>query len=594
MKIDKAFFQNSFKIYKRAINLLWKVAPGLFSTQVVLHILQSLIPVLTLVVTKNLFDSIIEKSGSFDEIFFWLIILAGLQIAQVFLGQVSGYLTEIYQEKLIDSINGLIIKKSIDIPYPYFEDPKYYDSLHLAQRQSIYKMPMLFQQLQTTFSNFLSLGLLLIYFFSLVSLYAWVILLIAIPLAVVKWYSGFALHRLETKTVPLEREADYYHYILTGESYAHEIRTLNFGESLLRRFRNLRSLIYEQKKSLQKKLLGYTLIAEAVEVSVLFYILIGVARQAFLGILAISLLIVYIQGIQRMQSNLKNFLNSLVQLVQQRIFLNDIFLFLDIAEKSSWKKDQYEFPVIDFGISVRNLKFSYPGMSKETLQDISMDFGVGKIVGVVGANGSGKSTLVKLLAGLYSPSSGSIKLGNQSLENIRPESLRENSLFLFQDFQKYFLSIEDIISLGKEDKEGHEKKLQESLNKSQSAEFVSKFKEGWKSKMGRIFLDGKGLSGGQWQKLSIARAFYRNPKIVVLDEPTSSLDAISETMVFDQLKKESADRITILITHRLYNLKDADYIYVLDEGIIRQEGKFGELVLEEGIFRDLYQRQSFI
>jgi ATP-binding cassette, subfamily B, bacterial len=584
---------NYFIVYRRAINLLWEVSPKLVGVQTVFFFVQSLIPVLNLAVTKKVFDVIFDQNSSFDAVFFWLVGLAGLQVLQVFLGQVAGFFSEIYQEKLTDSVNGLILKKSIDIPYPFFEDPKYYDSLHLAQQQSIYKLPMLFYQMQSTFSNFLSLSLLLGYFFSLVSGYAWVILLIAIPLAAVKWYSGFALHRLESKTVPLEREAGYYHYILTGEAYAHEIRTLNFGESLLRRFKNLRSLIYQQKKNLQKKLLAFSLIAEALEVAVLFFIVIGVAKKAFEGVLGVSLLIVYLQGIQRMQSNLKDFLNSLVQLIQLRIFLNDIFRFLDISDKISVDIKETEFPEFGCGIRVEDLSFSYPGMDKKSLKNVSMEFEIGKVVGIVGANGSGKSTLVKLLAGLYSPSSGRIIVGSQPINEINPQSYRENSLFLFQDFQQYFFSIEDMISLGRKKEMDHERKIQSALEKSLALNFVNSLPQGWKSKLGKIFDDGRGLSGGQWQKLSLARAFYRNPKFLVLDEPTSALDAISEMHVFEELKRESSDRATVWITHRLYNLKDADYIYVLDEGEIRQEGSFQQLIKEEGIFLNLYHSQGF-
>ncbi|MCS5489157.1 ABC transporter ATP-binding protein [Algoriphagus limi] len=592
-RIAKDSIKGYARVYHRAILLLWRVSPILVSIQVLLFLIQAIVPVLTLIATKKLFDVILESSKSFETVLLWLLFLAGLQLIQVLLSQGSAFFSEIYQEKLTDSVNGLILEKSIEIPYPFFEDPNYYDSLHLAQRQSIYKLPMLFQQIQGTFSNSLSLALLIGYFFSLISSYAWVILIIALPLAFVKWYSGFALHRLESKTVPLEREADYYHYILTGESYAQEIRSLNFGQSLLKRFRELRTIIFEQKKALQKKLLAFSLIAELLEVLVLFYILIGVARKAFEGVLGVSLLIVYIQGIQRMQSNLKNFLNSLVQLIQLRIFLKDIFRFLDIATQSEASGKELEFPTDDFSIQVQNLSFSYPGTEQESLQNISMKFEVGKVIGIVGANGSGKSTLVKLLAGLYRPGSGEIKLGDYQLEDIDSASFRENSLFLFQDFQRYFLSIEDLISLGKSKQTEHELRLQSAIQKAQAESFISNLPDGWKSKLGRIFDEGRGLSGGQWQKLALARAFYRDPKLVVLDEPTSALDAISEMRVFEELKKESAERMNIWITHRLYNLKDADYIYVLDSGRIKQEGIFQDLIREKGIFQDLYQKQGF-
>ncbi|NVJ87808.1 MAG: ABC transporter ATP-binding protein [Algoriphagus sp.] len=591
MRVSAQAFRSYSRVYQRALSLLWKVSPQLVLIQLVLFLFLSLIPVGVLAVTKQLFDTILTPEASFDQILFWLLILGGFQVLQVLLSQSNSYFSEIYQEKLTDSVNALILKKSIEIPYPYFEDPAYYDSLHLAQRQSIYKLPLLFQQIQGTFSNLLSLGLLIGYFFSLISSYAWVILVIALPLGIVKWISGFAIHRLEARTIPTEREASYYHYLLTDESYAHEIRTLNFGEALLQRFRDLRALIFKQKQSLQKRLLVYSLGAETLEVGVLIYILISMARKAVEGLMGISLLIVYIQGIQRMQNNLKSFLNSLVQLIQLRIFLSDIFRFMDISDQSIALSGDQEFPEDDFGIQVEDMNFRYSDNQEESLKNISMEFETGKVVGIVGANGSGKSTLVKVLAGLYTPNQGRICIGNKPLELLDAQSFRNNTLFFFQDFQDYFFSIEDVVSLGAEVEENYEERIHEALDKSLANEFVSRLPEGSKSKLGRVFENGRGLSGGQWQKLALARAFYRKAKILVLDEPTSALDAVSERKIFEQLRKGSSGKVTVLITHRLYNLKDADYIYVMDKGSVSQEGTFQDLIQQEGIFKEFYQQQ---
>jgi ATP-binding cassette subfamily B protein len=593
MELNRSFFKNSISIYSRAVKIFWEVSPKLFLIQFVLQILQSVFPVLVLIVIKQLFDTIVDKAESFETVFFWLAMMVIVQLIQVLVSQVSSYFSSIYQDKLSDSINVLIIKKSISIPYPYFEDPSYYDSLHLAQQQSIYKIPSLFQQFQATFSNALSLGLLVGYFFSLINIYAWIILLIAIPLALAKWYSGFALHRLEYKTVSKERESNYYHYILTGDSYAQEIRTMNFGESLLLKYKNIREFIFGEKRKLQKRLLGYMLLTEAAEIGVLFFILLDVARKAFYGSLGISLLVIYIQGIQRMQSNLKGFLNSFVQLIQQRIFLNDIFRFLDIVDHQTTDSQKIEFPEHDFSIKISDLSFSYPDSSSFALENVSMNLPKGKIIGIVGVNGSGKSTLIKILAGLYTVDSGKVLIGGNSIECLQDQSFRKNSLFLFQDFQHYFLTVEEVISLGEEEEPDHEQRILNALKKSQVDEIIAPYEDGLKTKMGKIFKDGKGLSGGQWQKLAIARAFYRNPKLLVLDEPTSALDAISETSIFDNLREGAENRVTVFITHRLYNLKQADYIYVLDKGKITQEGVFSNLILEKGLFREMYERQNF-
>jgi ABC-type multidrug transport system fused ATPase/permease subunit len=357
---------------------------------------------------------------------------------------------------------------------------------------------------------------------------------------------------------------------------------------------------------------------------------------------------------------LKAFLNALVQLVTQKLFLRDIFMFLDIEINRPEQKG-VTFPAENFDIDVKNLSYKYPGSHKYAIQDVNMTMRKGQLIGLVGANGSGKSTLVKLLAGLYDAAEGEIKVGLHPLAKLDTNSYRESTMFLYQDFEKYYLSVEDIVKMGvpvhnsqikedlgagsgergavsesgkageqasgleevhegqevqegQEDQEGQEvqkgqkgqdgrfsgyrlpftqtEMLKAALEKADAWSFVEALPEGVKTKMGRIFKDGAQLSGGQWQKLAIARAFYRSPQVIVLDEPTSALDAIAENSIFSEFKSMRAERITLVISHRLYNLKDCDYIYVMDEGRMVQEGTFAHLTQVPGLFQELYKQQS--
>jgi ATP-binding cassette subfamily B protein len=637
-------------IYLRALKLIWKADPKNAAAQIFAQALMAVLPVAILASLKALFDSIATETPVLDVALQALFILAGLAVFQSGVTQWLQYLTTTHQQKLTDYVSGHILDKSIHIPYTYFEDHQYHDSLHLAQRQSIFRLPQVFQQFQLLATNILSLVLLVAYFFSLITAYAWVILFIALPVAGIKWYSGFALQRLEKKLVPAEREAHYYHHIMTGEEYAKEIRTLNFGQAFLDRFRQLRDMIYHRKRGLQRRLLLATTAAELIEVVVFFGILYGVIQQAFLGIVTIGLLVVYIQGLQKIQGNLKSFLNAVVQLVTQKLFLRDIFMFLDI-EMDRPNQGKLEFPTQNFDIEVKNLSYTYPGSNKYAIQDVNMTLKQGQMIGLVGANGSGKSTLVKLLAGLYTPSEGDIRIGKYQIADLDSDSFRDAAMFLFQDFEKYYLSVEDIIKQGAasgkrgavshsshsgahkvqkvqkgqflEDfrTDGLEKKrtsdlsglsdlralnsdtarrlplpapasLRDALEKSDAWGFVQALPDGVKTKMGRIFKDGAQLSGGQWQKLAIARAFYRIPRVIVLDEPTSALDAIAENSIFSHFKSMRADRISLVISHRLYNLKDCDYIYVIDEGRMIQEGTFAHLTQVPGLFQELYKQQN--
>lgn len=617
------------KDYLRALNLIWKADPKNAAAQILAQALMAVLPVAILASMKTLFDSIAADAPVLDMAIQALFILAGLTVFQSAVTQWLQYLTTTHQQKLTDYVAGHILDKSIHIPYTYFEDHKYHDSLHLAQRQSIFRLPQVFQQFQFLATNILSLVLLVAYFFSLITEYAWIILLVSLPVAGIKWYSGFALQRLEKKLVPAEREATYFHMIMTGEEYAKEIRTLNFGQSFLNRFRQLRDMIYRRKRGLQRRLLLITTFAELVEVVVFFGILYGVIQQAFLGLVTIGLLVVYIQGLQKIQGNLKAFLNAVVQLATQKLFLRDIFMFLDI-EMDRPNQGKREFPSDNFDIEVKNLYYKYPGSTKNAIQDVNMTLKRGQLIGLVGANGSGKSTLVKLLAGLYTPTEGHIRVGSNNISDFDSDSYRDAAMFLFQDFEKYFLTVEDIVKQGAEPNEVRRKQktengelksgqagkqasgqseadglftstpnsllptpasLRDALEKADAWSFVQALPDGVKTKMGRIFRDGAQLSGGQWQKLAIARAFYRSPRVIVLDEPTSALDAIAENAIFTHFKSMRSDRITLVISHRLYNLKDCDYIYVIDEGRIVQEGSFSQLSKAEGMFRSLYEQQ---
>lgn len=642
-------------IYFRALKLIWGADPKNAAAQIVAQTLISGLPVTILAALKELFDAVAAETPVLEVALYALFLLAALTLFQSAVTQWLQYLTTTHQQKLTDFVGSHILDKSIHIPYTYFEDHQYHDSLHLAQRQSIFRLPQVFQQFQLVATNILSLVLLVAYFFSLITSYAWVILLVAIPVAGIKWYNGFALQRLEKKLVPAEREATYYHMIMTGEQYAKEIRTLNFGHSFLERFRQLRDMIYRRKRGLQRRLLVITTFAELIEVVVFFGILYGVIQQAFLGLVTIGLLVVYIQGLQKIQSNLKAFLNAMVQLVTQKLFLRDIFMFLDI-EVEQTQQGKEPFPTGNIDIQVKNLSYKYPGCQKFAIQNVSMTMKKGQLIGLVGANGSGKSTLVKLLAGLYDPTEGEIKVGKYALSELDSNSFRDSSMFLYQDFEKYFLTVEEIVKQGasghsmqgtvhsedsdegrgmrderragqqasgqadesKEDQEGQEDQgtggseideaeglftgyrlpflqtetLRSALEKADAWGFVEALPDGVKTKMGRIFKDGAQLSGGQWQKLAIARAFYRSPQVIVLDEPTSALDAIAENSIFSHFKSMREGRITLVISHRLYNLKDCDYIYVMDEGRMVQEGTFTYLTQIPGLFQELYKQQN--
>lgn len=694
--------------YINALRWIWRCSPVLAIVQFLLQVLLSAVPVGILALTKGVIDTLtspaVSKLGNsvsdlsvslpqgadgtvahgikhafqslFDmlnvseavpvDLLGYVLLLSLLFLMQALLQQVGNFLQTVHQQKITDRMVVDILKKTASVPYTYFEDPSYHDSLHLAQKQAFHRLPHLYSQIQNLLVNFLGLVLLMGYFLDIVEQYAFVIALVTIPLAVVKWMNAQNLHRLEKRMVPLEREATYVHTVLTDESKAKDIRTLGFGASFISRFKNLRKRIFLNRKALQLRFFWYSSFAELLEVMILFWILLQIGLDVYTGVLQVSILVITLQGLQKIQGNLKSFLSNLVQVVQQRLFIHDLFQFLALEhqgsatavghstsvvnvgarmdddaedarvsdlgrgefnsesgiretsvanalhtsrskddvgtslysgkmEDSAWPADRESCNPSHSGLLVQDLNFSYVNTSAFQLEGVSFQIRKGQMVGIVGANGSGKTTLVKLLARLYEPTSGRIIYDGESSETLRDIDFQERTAFLFQEVEHYNLSVREIVTLGVSGGSGgsystSEERLHQALEAADADAFVRSLSEGVDTRLGRMFRRGHQISGGQWQKLAIARVHYRNADLIVLDEPTSALDMESEYRIFENLRRIRQDKVILLITHRLYNLRDADLILVMSEGKIIEKGDFNTLMERESFFKRLFRR----
>jgi ATP-binding cassette subfamily B protein len=574
----------------RVFLMLWKADRATAVINIVLQFMQALLPVLSLYFIKELIEALVKGNQQLYGIIPLVIAFGLTQLFLIITIQYAAYIYTIHQDKLTDSLAAEVLNKAVEVDYTYYENPAYHDTLHLAQQQSLHRASLLLVNFNSLLLNSLSLLFLLFFFFSLHSLFALLFMVLSIPLAIIKWYSGYKLLRLEREFAPLEREAGYLHQTLTNVSYAKEVRVFSFGNAFIKKFNIIRLHIHHKKQQLHLKLTWYSLIAETVEIIAMTFIFGLLAKYTWEKAITIGVFVIYIQGFQRLQSTSKNFLQSVVQIFQQRIFLQDLFTFLDIKVNTAALGSQ-PFPPAQAGLIVQNLSFTYPQTSKQVLHNISVSCPPGKIIAIVGENGSGKSTLVKLLARLYELQSGSIKIDETNTNDILINDFRSQSVFLFQDFEKYFLTIEENISLGDE-KLANPAMVENAAALSGAHGFISKLSKGYQTRMGRLFEGSEQISGGQWQKLALARVFYKETKLVVLDEPTSALDPTAEFELLKNVKAGLNNKMVILITHRLYNLKIADHIYVMQHGRIVEEGNFETLVNSNGVFRQMYNAQK--
>ncbi len=583
-------FKKIVQDYIQILQIIYKASPGNAVSYFVLVLLQSLVPVLSLYITKEIIDIITNPKGhAFNEIVLWVIGFCVLQLIASVCTQLATYVNGLYQQKVGDYLSKRVLDKAISVDFSYYENPIYHDTLHLAQQQAVYKAAQLlngFSNLLMQFSSVVMIASMLAYYYWE---YALIIVLLSLPLFSVKWFFSRKSFSEETKLAKIERESNYLQQVLTGLSYAKEVRLFGFGPKFIHRYSMLREFLFKQRKSIQNKQNFYSVIIEAVEIILVGFIFLSLAQNTWNQMITPGLFVIYLQGFQKLQSGTKSFLTALVQLFQHRMFINHLFEFLDIPDKNA-NEATVSFPVKPSKLEISNLHFTYPDTKREILKDISLSCNKGQIIAIVGANGSGKSTLVKLLGKLYDYENGTITIDGISLKNINKEEFRTNSVFLFQDFEKYFLSVAESISLGAEGEVNLER-LNEAVKNSGAKVFIDKMKHGLDTKLGRTFWMGEQLSGGEWQKLALARLFYRDADLVVMDEPTSALDAFSESELYNSLRDWGKEKMIILVSHRLFQLKKADVIYVMKNGCIVEKGDFDTLIAQKSYFCEMFDDQ---
>lgn len=575
----------------RTLSLVWEADRKMWCWNVVLQVLQAVFPIGALYFIKVLIERVAYGNHAYGEVLMAIGGFLGMQFGATVAAQYAGYVSTVLQQKLTDFLAFKVVGKAIQVDYEYYENPTYHDTLHLAQQQSLYKASIILSGLNAALLNGFSLIFLVLFFVSIHSVYAFIFVAFLLPLAFIKWYYGIAGQKQERQLAPQEREAAYLHQILTGVHFAKEARVFGFGPFYSKRFEGIRSFIRKEKQRLNRKLTGYMIVAEVIEIVAMVVIFLYLSRAAWEKTLSVGALAIYIQGFQRLQGNAKSFLQSMVQILQQKVFLQDLFLFLDMPVKSIGQ-GKASFPGEGEGLSVEHVSFTYPSTEKEVLHDLSLRCRRGEVIAIVGENGSGKSTLVKLLARLYDLEYGRVTVDGRQLEELSEPEFRRNTVFLFQDFEKYLFTVEENVILGAPVEGKKEEDLREALRMAGAADFVGKLSKGIQTRMGRIFEGSEQLSGGQWQKLALARIFYKEAQMIVLDEPTSAIDAMAELQIFREIKNRLKDRMVILITHRLYNLKIADRIYVMEQGRIAEEGSFDELIASCGAFRKMYDAQK--
>jgi ATP-binding cassette subfamily B protein len=401
------------------------------------------------------------------------------------------------------------------------------------------------------------------------------------------------MYRWQKERTPTERKASYYSWLLTADAFAKELRLFGLGQFFVSAFNNLRTLIRGEKLNLAKKRGLADFAAQAFAALVLMSCFLLIGLRTIKGLITVGDMVMYFQAFQRGLNALKGVLQNIAGLYEDNLFVSYFFSFLDARNTVRDPPQPKMLPTArQRGIELQDLHFSYPGHDKKVLAGLSLTIAPNEVVALVGANGAGKSTLVKLLCRFYDPTHGVITLEGIDLRQLSSTDIRRQISIVFQDFVKYQQRVRENIGLGDIEHLHDLRAIEAAAHRAGADELIKALPDGYDTMLGRWFQNGVELSHGEWQKIVIARAFFRDARFVILDEPTSSLDADTEYQLFTKFRELIAGRSALLISHRFSTVRMADRICVLAGGRISEQGTHQDLMAADGSYADMYRKQA--
>lgn len=589
--IDKSLLDFSHII--RILKIVWECTPGLTIAKFSITFFNALLPLAPWFLMGFLLDEMNKPSPSKDLLIWILVGFFTVKLLTIILSQISAYVNLLQSDIIADHMSEIVISKTLTTDMEYFDSDVYHDIFQRAIASSSGRPLQVLMAFTSLFQNVITVVGALI---ALVAYVHWgiipILILIAIPVTVIRWYFTNQMVDLREEQTQKDRKAGYFKGILTSNIFAQEVRIFNFGPKLLRQFLSLRWDLRKEKRLLYLKQTRSIGMAQSIESLAIISALGLICYQALNKAISIGGIAMAYGVFQKAQSSIAGVLKSFVTIHENRRYLEHLFTFLDLETKILDPANPLPAPERIEKISFENVSFTYPKTNKLVIDDLSFEIKRGQILAIVGENGCGKTTLVKLLTRLYQKDQGSIKVDDIDIEDITLADLRKKFTVIFQMFAKYNATVTENVQFADMNSQLEVDRIKEAVGLAHAEKFVKKLPDQYRTQLGRSFHAGEELSGGQWQKIALSRAFYKDADVIVLDEPTSFIDPIAEEDIFASLRKVAEDKILILITHRIYNLKMADKIIVMDQGQIVEAGNHNELMAQNGLFKEMFDKQS--
>jgi ATP-binding cassette subfamily B protein len=585
-----------FGYSNRAIELVWTTSRSLTIVLAVLTLVAGVLPAAIAYIGKLIVDGVVEATQVPDpdtRRVLYLVFLEALVVIAVAAAQRGISASQSLLRALLGQrVNVMILEKAMTLELTHFEDSEFYDKLTQARREASSRPLSLVTRTFGLVQNAISLTS---YAVLLVAFSPWaVVILIGAGLpsffAEAK-FSGDAFRLFRWRS-PDTRMQMYLETVIAREDGVKEVKLFQLGPRLLQRYRDIfkKLFIEDRRLTLRRDTWGFVL--GLLSTAALYGAYAWIVITTIGGAITLGAMTMYLVLFRQGQAAVAAILTSISGMYEDNLYLSNLYEYLEQPVPAR-RGDAVHGPEPDRGLEFQNVSFQYPGASQKALSNISLQVRPGESLALVGENGSGKTTLIKLLTRLYDPTDGRILLDGLDLQDWEVEALRRRLGVIFQDFGRYQFSVGENIGAGDVRHIDDSERWEEAAKTGMAAPFIDDMPEGYQTQLGRWFKDGRELSGGQWQKIALSRAFMRtDADILVLDEPTAAMDASSEAAVFDHFRAASGNKMTILISHRFSTVRAAAQIIVIHQGKIVERGNHESLLARDGQYAHLFRLQA--
>lgn len=604
-------FRSYFKYTREGLALAWKASPRLGLAILVLTLASASIPPAMAYVGKLIIDGVVAQNvtrtielviAEFGLVAAMTIVQRSLFLARTLLGNRLGI-----------NVNTMILEKAVDLDLAQIENSEFYDKLNRARQEASSRS---LQVVTDTFQFFQNLLTLFAYVALLLSFSAWAVLalvLASLPAtyAEMRFSSiGFKLYNWRSAD---RRRLNYIEYVLANDGHAKELRVFKLAKKFLERYRNLANRFYSEDRALASRRTFWVILLSLLSSGAFYGCYLAIAYQAARGLMTLGNLTLYVVVFRQGQQAFQSCLTAIGGTYEHNLYLSNLFEFLGIQKSTApvpgeleetiqpaftsiantSSRNQFSISKHSDGIYFDHVSFRYPGADRLALDDLTLHIPKGQSIAVVGSNGAGKSTLIKLICRLYYPTTGRIYLDGKDLRNWEESDLLSRISVVFQDFNKYQLSLGDNVGIGKIDAMEDVNQIERAIERGGAKSLLEELPEGLSTSLGTWFRDGRELSGGQWQKIAVARGFMREEAdILILDEPTAALDAEAESQAFQKFQELTVGKTSLIISHRFPVARLADHIVVIENGRIQEEGTHQSLLAANGRYATLFALQA--